>query len=443
MGDENKETLLEIIDLTTEGIGVAKSEGKVYFVTGATVGDVVRVSEDKQKKNICYATVTQRISPSPWRIDSLCPYFEHCSGCSMQDLSYDKELEIKREHITQSLYKATKKEYPVEMQRASLAYGYRNKIELKCSESGELGYYGRKSRQLIGIKECNIAQNEISQIIPKIESTIQEYPNLFKKTSKEKLIKNITIRANEEGFRMIIVTTSTKHSDLPALFKKLKAIEGVLSVHHSVNPIKRDERIGKKVVFVGGDAKLNDRFGAFDILVSPDAFLQVNREMAIQMYEQAFSLLGDLSQKTVLDLYCGAGLTSLFLAKKAKKVIGVEINPRAIEDARINAEKNHIENVEFFAQPAESYILKQMALDGVDTIVVDPPRKGLDTELINQIVASPNTEILYISCDPMTLGRDLQRFIEGGYAVQKVVGFDMFPRTMHVETVVLMSKVEK
>lgn len=439
---------LEIIDLTSEGLGVGKINGFAIFVEGGLPGDRGVVELRKIKKSYAIGKMVDIKEISPNRIESKCKYFKECGGCQLHELDYKTQLDIKTEQVKNTLNKIGKieksKVNPIIGMESP--YRYRNKGQFKVGSNKEeisIGYFKRKSHEIVNVDKC-IIQNEISDKIMKVIKTYMEKFKVppYNKRNKKGIIRDIVIRTTKDNLAMVIIVT--KGNDLPykkELIKMLKEnVEEVVSIYQNINNRNTPVVLGNKEIKLYGEDKIVDYIGDYKFLISPKSFLQVNSVQTEILYKKALEYLDLEGNETIFDLYCGIGTISLFISKKAKKVYGIEVVKDAVEDAKENAKLNNVNNVEFIKGKTEEIVpilLNKRII--ADKVVVDPPRKGCDEEVLETIVKMKPETIVYVSCNPATLARDLRYLEDKGYKVEEVQPVDMFAHTMHVETCVLLS----
>ena len=410
---------VEITDTGIEGEGIGKTDGFILFVKDAVIGDTVQVKVMKAKKNYAYAKLEKVLVPSPFRVQPPCPFHRQCGGCQLQPLSYEKQLEFKQNKIRNNLIRIG---------------GFSPEHIDACMEP------------IIGMEDPWHYRNKT--VLETILAYMKKYGvSAYDETTGKGLIRHVLIRKGFASGQLMacVVINGNKLPEEKALAEELWKIPGMTSVSVNVNTERTNVILGKKVRVLKGEEKIEDTIGDVVFRISPLSFYQVNPVQTKKLYGQALEYAGLTGEETVWDLYCGIGTISLFLAKKAKKVYGVEIVPEAIADAKENAARNGITNAEFFVGKAEEVLPQKYEEEGVyaDVIVVDPPRKGCDEKCLETMVRMRPERIVYVSCDSATLARDLKYLGEMGYEVRKWRGCDMFPGTVHVECVVLMSRVQK
>lgn len=443
IGDE---LILDIIDINSDGMGVGKHDGFTFFTEGGTIEDRVRIKIVEIKKSFGIGKVVEILKKSPYRIKSKCSFFPECDGCQLHNLSYEKQLELKKNMVKNALERIGKitdirikdtigMDHP---------YRYRNKAEFKVGKDYNIGYFKKRSHDLIAIDKCIIQNRVVDEILDIAKDYIKKYKiALYNNKLKKGIIKNILIRTTKDDKVMVVIVT--KEGKLPykeelvELLIKAKECK-VISIYQNINNKDSSLALGPKYIKLYGEDKIIDYIGEYKFLISPKSFFQINSIQTKILYDKVVEYLNLKGHETVADLYCGIGTIALYISKYAKKVYGVEVVKEAIEDAKENLKLNNIENIEFIHGKSED-ILPRLNSKGIklDAIVVDPPRKGLDRTLIDSIVKAKPEKIVYVSCNPATLARDLAHLVGNGYKVEEAQPVDMFGMTMHVEAVILMT----
>ncbi len=451
---KNDTITLKIEDIGINGEGIGKFEGFTFFVKDAVVGDVIEGKIMKMKKNYGYARLMQVLSPSPARGTPRCAYARQCGGCQLQAMDYEAQLAFKAKKIQDHLVRIGGFSH---MERPQILgmdepWRYRNKAQFPVGTDGDgrivAGFYAVHSHRIIPCEECWLGVEENKTILYKIRKHMEKHGiTAYNETTGRGLVRHVLIR---KGFvtgelMVCLVLNGRKFAALEELAESLRGISGMTSILISVNRENTNVILGRELIPVWGQTYITDQIGDITYRISPLSFYQVNPVQTRKLYEKALEYADLKGEETVWDLYCGIGTISLFLARKAGQVYGVEIVPEAVEDAQKNAQINGIENARFFAGKAEEVLPRLYEEEGIraDVIVVDPPRKGCDPAALQTMVKMRPERIVYISCDSATLARDLKYLCGEGYEVMGVTGCDMFPWTVHVESVVLMSRVEK
>lgn len=413
VGDK-METLIEKLDHQARGI--THVDGKITFVENALPDEIVDIEIVKSQKKINEAIVKKYIKKSPKRIESICPYYNECGGCDLLHLSYNDQLEYKQNKVIEIMERYA--EIPKEKIKSILGspknINYRNKVTLKSN--GKLGYYKRRTNDIVNIDYCYLANEDLNKEIKEL--------NNFKLDNG---IEELMIRKVNDSETSLTVDLRINENDLEK-YKKMLNIVPNLS-------ISKDRRL----IYSNAKSNIIGKLGNKQFLISPTAFYQVNTLQTENLYNKVLSYVKELHNSTVLDLYCGTGTIGIYISDFAKEVLGVEINSQAIKDANQNKRINGINNINFIAGDTK-LVLRTNEFKS-DIIIVDPPRAGLDKEVIADLIKISAKKIIYVSCDPITLARDIKLLSEK-YEVKEVTPVDMFPNTYHVETVVLMSQIE-
>ena len=460
--NKNDIVTVEITDIGVSGEGIGHVDGYTLFIKDAVIGDVVEAKVMKAKKNYGYARLMKVITPSEYRVEPKCAFARRCGGCQIQEMSYDRQLVFKDQKIRGNLERIggfTKDRIDTVMQPVvgmEHPFGYRNKAQFPFGTDKEgnpiTGFYAGRTHDIIANTDCalGVEQNkEILEIILQYmrENKIKSYDE---KTGKG-LIRHALIRY---GFKtkeimVCLVINGKKLPKAERLIEKLIQIEGMTSITISPNTRRDNVIMGDSYEILWGQGYITDYIGNVKYQISPLSFYQVNPVQTEKLYGLALEYADLKGDETVWDLYCGIGTISLFLAQKAKQVYGVEIVPQAIDDAKENAKINAIDNAEFFVGKAEEVLPEYYAeyerehngeTAHADVIVVDPPRKGCDETLLETIVKMQPEKVVYVSCDSATLARDLKYLCANGYEIRMCRGVDQFPQSVHVETVVLLSR---
>ena len=452
---KNDKLTVRIEDIGVSGEGIGKVDGYTLFVKDAVIGDTVEAVITKPKKNYAYAKMLKVLEPSPYRVEKKCPVARQCGGCQIQELSYEAQLAFKEKKVRGNLERIggfapefldTVMEPICGMEEP---FYYRNKAQFPfgTDKNGNIvtGFYAGRTHAIIPNTECALGVPVNKQIL----ECILEYMNengvtAYNEETGRGLVRHVLIRYGfkTDEIMVCLVINGDKLKNEELLVEKLVQIPGMTSITCSVNKENTNVIMGKEIKEVWGQGYITDYIGDVKYQISPLSFFQVNPAQTETLYGLALEYANLKGQETVWDLYCGIGTISLFLAQKAKKVYGVEIIPQAIDDARNNAKLNGFENAEFFVGKAEEVLPEQYEKNQVyaDVIVVDPPRKGCDETLLRTMVSMKPERIVYVSCDSATLARDLKYLCENGYEIMKARAVDQFPHTVHVESVVLLSK---
>ena len=445
---KNDVITISITGMTSDGAGVGRHDGTAVFVRGAAVGDTLEAVVIKVTKNYAVGKILRIITPSDVRQSIDCPAYPRCGGCVYRHISYEEELRIKRERVADCIKRIGGLDVPVGECGHGGEYGYRNKAQYPVGKSGDglsIGFYAPHSHRIIDCRECALQPPEFSDILRVTEDYVQKGNiSVYNEETHSGLLRHIYVR-KAEATDQIMVCLVINGDTLPHAEKFVDAVKELLgdrlkTVVLNINTADTNVILSDKCKTIYGDGYITDILCGIKIRLSALSFYQVNRAMAARLYEKAAQLAG--GGRLLLDLYCGAGAIGLSMADKFESVIGVEIIPEAVEDAKHNAKINGIGNARFICADAYS-AAQQLKNEGItpDTVIVDPPRKGLENGLPQLIADSFSPQrIVYISCDPATLARDLAEFHKCGYIAQSATPFDLFPRTAHVETVALLSR---
>lgn len=446
--EKNKDYIVNITGMGHSGEGVGKFEGFTIFVPEALIGEEVKARIVKVQKNFAFGKLIEIVKPSEDRMMPACGIYKRCGGCQIQHLSYNAQLQFKKQRVLDSLTRIGKLEgievlTPLGMNNP---FRYRNKVQLPVREQrGEvvIGFYAQRSHDIIDMETCQIQDETADKAAQLTKKWMKEYniPAYSEETGRG-TVRHIMLR---RGFRtgevMIVLITNTKELPHKKEFVELirENIEGIKSIVQNINTKQTNVIMGLDNITLWGEDTITDYIGDFRFNISPLSFFQVNPTQTEVLYSKALEYADLTGNETVFDAYCGTGTISLFLAQKAKKVYGVEIVPEAIEDAKENARVNGVENVEFIVGESER-VIPELIEKGIkaDVVVVDPPRKGCEESLLHAIAGIKPERVVYVSCDPGTLARDLGILDELGYRTEKVQPVDMFPQTMHVENVALI-----
>lgn len=503
MGFEKNQILtVEIIDITSEGEGIGKVDGYPFFVKDAVIGDIAQIRVVRVKKNYAYARLEKVLTPSPFRVEPVCSFHKQCGGCQIQAMSYQRQLAFKASKVKNNLIRigGFQEEQIQALMEPIVGMDeplhYRNKAQYPIGTDKEgnpiAGFYAGRTHSIIANTDCSLGFPENKEILEIILAYMKKHHvSAYDEVTGKGLFRHVLIRRgyySGEIMVSMVINYAEQKSDaekkkkpdsaeqhytkqdkvlnyVPAqeeLVSALAQIKGMTSISVSLNTEKTNVIMGKEIYTIWGKDVIHDTIhmrdaennfapigdisgGDIEFSISPLSFYQVNPVQMEKLYSLALSYAGLTGKETVWDLYCGIGTISLFLAKAAKQVYGVEIVPQAIEDAKGNAIHNSISNAEFFVGKAEEVLPRKYEEEGIfgDVIVVDPPRKGCDEACLDTMLKMKPDRIVYVSCDSATLARDLKVLCEGGYELKRVRAVDMFPMTVHVETVVLMSRVEK
>ena len=468
---------LTIEDIGVSGEGIGKVDGYTLFVKDTVIGDVVRVKIMKAKKNYGYARLMDIIKPSKDRVEPACPIARQCGGCQIQAMNYNAQLKYKQKLVKDNLLRISGLTEGADYEMCEILgmdtpFRYRNKAQYPVGEDKDgnivMGFYAGHTHSIIACPDddCMLGHSNNAFILNTVKEWMKEYRvRAYNENIHKGTVRHVLIRTGYHTDEVMVCLVTKKMLRKEAADGLVKAIQklklNVASLVVNINKEDTNVILGKECITLYGRPYIEDYIGDIKFQISPLSFYQVNPEQTEVLYNKALEFAGLKGNESVWDMYCGIGTISLFLAKKAGKVYGVEIVPQAIEDAKNNAKINNIDNAEFFVGKAEEVVpafykkqtgvqsdndstdSKEYDMTRPDVVVVDPPRKGCDKKLLDTIVSMSPDRIVYVSCDSATLARDLKLLVEYGYKVEKVQPVDQFGNTVHVETVALLSKGAK
>ena len=438
---------LTIQSYGTNGEGVSRlPDGMACFVAGALKGENCLVQLDKVGKSAAWGHVTQVLEPSPARIAPDCPHYAACGGCALRHMTYEEELELKRQKVEDCLARIGGSEVPV-----SVIYGsknterYRNKAQFPAApgpDGPRIGFYAQGTHAVTDVPDCLLQPTAAARLRQAVKDYMTAYTvPAYDEGTGTGLLRHLYVRTNQAGESLCCLLCNGKalpHEE--ELVKALRSAEpGLRGIVLGINEKKTNVILGERYRTLWGEDFLMDTLRGLTFKLSVPSFYQVNAPQAEGRYGLALDFAQLTGSETVLDLYCGIGTITLCLAQKAKRAIGAEIVPQAIEDAKENARRSGIANAEFFCGDAQE-VAARLAREGAQpqVVTVDPPRKGLAEDVVSSIARMAPERVVYVSCDSATLARDVKRFSGVGYRLQKAVAVDLFPRTPHVETVALL-----
>ena len=451
MLSKDKMYVVDIVDIGQGGVGIGKFEGFTVFVDGGLVKDKIKVKITKSKKNYAVGDIVEIIEPSPYRVERKCSKeLKDCGGCQIQELDYQEQLNIKTNEVKQVISRIGKLEDVVVHPALGMEepFRYRNKAQFpiqKVDGSPVIGFYKKKSHDIIPTDQCIIQHDVNDKIIKIIKTYIRAYKvSVYDEKTHTGVLRHLVTKVGfaSKEVMVVLVANGRKLPYLNELASVLKEnIPGFKTLVVNVNREKTNVILGNENRVIYGDGKINDNIGDLVFEISPLSFFQVNPVQTEVLYNKALEYAALGENDTVLDIYCGIGTISLFLAQRAKKVYGIEIVEEAIKDAKRNAEINNLDNVEFYVGKAEDVVPK-MYKQGkrANVVVVDPPRKGCDEKVLDTIVSMQPDRVVYVSCNPSTLARDLAYLNEKGYKSLEVQPVEMFPHSVHIENVALIVK---
>ena len=445
---KNQEHTVTIEGYGGGGMGVARIDGRVVFVHGALRGEKCRVLILKTLRSVAFAKVLEVVEPSCARVAPDCPYFPRCGGCTYRHMSYEEELRLKRQRVQDNLARIGGSAVAVEeILGAADTLRYRNKAQYPVSKDGKVGFYRARTHEVIECEQCLLVKAEADAAA----EALREYMRRCRVAGYDEktghgLVRHLYVRSNAAGESLVCVLVNgnrlPQEEALVALLRD--ACPKCRGIVLGTNTKKGNVILGDRYRTLWGEDRLDDTLCGKRFRLSVPSFYQVNRAQAERLYAKAIEFAELTGQETVLDLYCGAGTITLALSDHAKRVLGAEIVPEAIDDARENAVRNGVKNAEFFCGDA-SDVAKKLAQEHLrpDVITVDPPRKGLAADVVESIAAMQPERVVYVSCDSATMARDVKRFADLGYTAARAAAVDMFPRADHVETVCLLSKLQR
>ena len=444
MLEKNKVYRACVEGYTSEGLGVARIDGQAVFVHRALRGEDCDILILKVLKNAAFGKAVKVYAPSPHRAEPDCPYYGRCGGCDFRHMDRAEELDAKRQRVQDALRRIGGSTVTVEGIDGGEPLHYRNKSQYPVAADGSVGFYRARSHQVVPVERCLIQKPQADKAAQALRDYIRTYGvSCYDEKTRRGLVRYLYIRTNGAGQSLLCVLVNGKklphEQELVTLLRQ--AVPDAVGVVLGVNTQPTGAVLGTEYRTLWGSDVLTDTLCGLTFRLSVPSFYQVNREMAEVLYDKAVEFAGLTGGETVLDLYCGAGTITQVMARHAGQVIGAEIVPEAIEDAKENAKRNNIENVAFFCGDA-SAVAADFAAKGLrpDVICVDPPRKGLTPEVVQAAAQMAPRRIVYVSCDPATLARDVKLFAQAGYEAVRAAAVDMFPGTANVETVVLLSR---
>lgn len=448
---KNDRQTVYIEDLTHDGNGVAKIDGYPLFIQGALPGETAEIHVMKTLKNYGFAKVVNILEKSPDRVEAPCVYFSQCGGCQLQHLSYEGQLKWKQNMVANVMKRLGKIDAPVHpVKGMEEPWHYRNKSQIPFAqnESGQMvaGFYKTKSHSIVDMERCLIQTGEADVVMADLKRELEILGlRPYDEKSHQGMLRHVVVRKGRATgeVMVVLVTKSKKFPQASAVIEKIRAlIPNVTSIVQNVNGEKTNVIFGNDTFTLWGKDTIEDTIGNVRFEISARSFYQVNPVQTEVLYKQALDYAQLTGNERVIDAYCGIGSISLFLAQKAGHVMGVEIVEQAIEDAKRNAALNGFTNTYFEAGPAEE-VIPRWYKEGkeADVLVVDPPRKGCDEALLSTIIEQKPKRVVYVSCNPATLARDLRILEDGGYKTQEVQPVDMFPHTTHCEAVAWLELV--
>ncbi|HIU35299.1 MAG TPA: 23S rRNA (uracil(1939)-C(5))-methyltransferase RlmD [Candidatus Fimenecus excrementigallinarum] len=446
---KNQTLTLKIESLTAEGSGVGRANGFAVFVRGGLPGDTVEAHVIKTKAHYAVAKVTRILEPSPHRTENACPLFPRCGGCALREADYAFEAAQKRARVEEAFRRLAGLSLPVsEMLVPDSPDRYRNKAQYPvATENGRvvIGFYAPRTHRVVDCTDCLLQPAEFAGIVRVFRTFLEEFGvSVYDPATGRGLVRHLYLRKGFQSGEILvcIVLNGERLPHADALVRRLTAQNGhIASIQLNHNTARTNVILGGRCTVLWGAAEIADTLCGVRVRLSPLSFYQVNHDMAERLYEKAAEFAALTGRETVLDLYCGAGLVGLSMAKGAKRLYGAEIVPEAVADARRCAAENGVQNAEFFCGDAKD-AAKRLLEGGArpDVVLLDPPRKGCDEAVLAAVAEMAPERIVYISCDPATLARDAARLLSHGYAPVRLACADLFPRTSHVESVCLFAR---
>ena len=448
MLEKNKIYEAEIVDYTSEGQGIAKVEGCAVFIPNAIMGEICRIRIEKAAKTWASGKIVEIIERSEHRVNRACPVAKLCGGCAFHHMDYEEETRMKAQRVRTCLNRIGGENLEsVPILSAPTCEGYRNKAQYPVSaKKGRAiaGFFRAGSHEVVENGRCLILPQESDGVKDIVIDYVNQYRVMpYDEKAHKGLLRHIYVRRGAVSGQILVclVLNGRRLPKPEVLVERLKKVPGFTTLVISVNTKMGNAVLGDEFITLYGPGYIEDTLCGLNFRLSPRSFYQVNHHQAERLYQAAIDRAEITKNDTVLDLYCGVGTITLAMAKAAGKVIGVEVIPQAVEDARDNAARNGIDNAEFFCGDAGQAAL-ELEKQGIraDVVVVDPPRKGLNADTIEALSRFAPRRIVYVSCDPATLARDVALLKERGYQVKDAIAADLFPRCAHVETVVTLSK---
>lgn len=446
---KNQKIELYVESLANSGSGVAKLDGQTVFVNGTVPGDKILAVVKKAKKTWAQAQIIKLLRPSKDRIESKCKYFKKCGGCTYQNMNYSSEKKYKLSYVNDCLKHIGGLDIKADEIITAEISRYRNKAEYPVRMKNgrlQIGFYEKRTHEVAEVDDCILEPESFAEIIKIIKIFLEEFKiSAYDENLHKGVLRHIFLRKAEKTGEIacVLVINGEKLPFSDILVERLLKLDNIKSIALNVNKEKTNVILGFKNIILYGKDYIEDELLGVRLKISPNTFYQVNYKGCEKLYKLVKELLEPCGTEALLDLYCGAGSIGLTLADKVKKLYGVEIVEPAVENAKENARVNGIDNAEFLCADA-AYAAKLFKRKNIklEAIVVDPPRKGLSAELIETITEFNPEKLVYVSCDPATLSRDLKLFAEKGFKPLKITCVDMFPRTTHVECIALIQRVK-
>lgn len=442
--DVGSEIELTLDGLTSEAQGVGRFEGLTVFVDDALPSETVRVSSDRIKKNYAVGRLIEIVKPSPDRVEPRCPLAKKCGGCQLQHLSYEAQLRWKRQQVIDAIERIGKLRAEVEPTLGTdEPWRYRNKMQFPVGRKKNgltIGCYAKRTHEIVDARECLIQREANDEMLRAARSVLERFNvEPYDEDRHRGVIRHVMGRVGSSGETMLVLVTATK--TLPnekAIVRALRnELPSITTIQHNIQPMRNNVILGRETRILCGARTIRDRIGELQFNISARSFFQVNTSQAEKLYRTALEFARLTGKETVLDAYCGTGTITLSMARRAKRAIGIEIVSTAISDAKRNARENNIRNAEFILGDAVK-VMPRLIDECVSVIVVDPPRAGCEQKVLEAFASMQPERIVYVSCNPATLARDLAILASLGFKTKKIRPVDMFPFTSHVEAVALV-----
>ena len=442
---KNKTYRALIEGYSSEGLGIARIDGQVVFVHRAVRGELCDILILKVLKNVAFGKVVGMEAPSPHRREPDCPYYGRCGGCDFRHMDYEEELWAKRQRVQDALQRLGGSDAAVEeILGAEDTLRYRNKSQYPISADGKVGFYRARTHEVVETEQCLIQKAEADAAAQAVRQYMAHFGVAgYDEHTGKGLLRHLYVRTNTKGESLLCLLVNGEklphEEELVTMLRE--AVPQTVGIVLGVNQRRGNTILGERYRTLWGKDTLDDVLCGLTFRLSVPSFYQVNHDQAQRLYQRAVDYADLHGTELVLDLYCGAGTITQVMAQKAGKVIGAEIVPEAIEDAKVNAARNGIDNVEFFCGDA-SDIAAELAARGLrpDVICVDPPRKGLAPEVVEAVAGMAPQRVVYVSCDPATMGRDVKRFAALGYTVTAATAVDLFPGTANIESAIRLER---
>lgn len=432
-----------------QGEGIGRIDNFAIFVAGAILGEKVKVKITEAKKNFARGQLEKVILTSPHRVKPLCPVYHLCGGCHLQHIAYEKQLEMKKEIVENALHRIGNQNAKV-LPTIGMKnpWRYRNKGHFHLArENGKirLGFYKSKSHTLVPACQCFLFSTAINRLVKYLEEQLtRREMSIYDCETDQGNLRGIILKESKStGEIMIIFITKEEKLKIDEIFldNLIKTFSQTVSVYQNINKSSKMVLLGKDFKLLRGKTSIEDTIGSFKFKISPASFFQVNVSQAQALYEKILEYANLSGEETVIDSYCGTGTISIYLAAKAKRVYGLELEKGAVGDSRENCKLNNLSNLKFFTGEAEKWLYGWIKnREEVQIMVIDPPRKGCSREMLRDIIKTKPEKILYVSCNLPTLARDIKYFAQSGYKLEKVQPVDMFPQTRHIECIAYLRR---